>query len=169
MRVCQEQIISRLVTLIRLDAKNLFERIRDRESEYLTMFSLNRTRTHFAAIFRSRYKTVQIADLKFLSDELIVALNDFYESVERMEWYLSSTQDMPQTVDDRVHFYIKDLSKKYDILALYLEGEQEVANDEEEALSSDSTEEVEEFTLEIPIDESFEEISDEVLNDLTSS
>jgi hypothetical protein len=165
--------VSRLVTLIRLDAKNLFERIRDRETEYLTMFSLNRTRTHFAAVFRSRFKKVQIGDLKFLSDELIVALNDFYESVEKMEWYLSSTQDMPQTVDDRVHFFIKDLSKKYELLSLYLEGEQEVAKEDEESLLSDSTEDTtegfEEFTLETPIEESFEEISDEVLNDLTSS
>ena len=171
MRICQEQIVSRIVTLIRLDAKNLFERIRDRETEYLTMFSLNRTRSHFSAIFRSRYKTVQIGDLKFLSDELIVALNDYYQSTEKMEWYLSSTQDMPQTVDDRVHFYIKDISKKYETLALYLEGEQEVANeDEQEALGTTETAEaIEDFTLEMPLEESFEEISDEVLNDLTSS
>lgn len=157
MNIDQDQLISRLVTLIRLDAKNLFERIRDREVEYLTMFSLKRTRAHFAAVFRSRFKKVQIGDLKFLSPELIVALDDFYESVERMEWYLSSTEDMPQTVDDRVHFFIKDLSKKYDLLSLYLEGELEAYSDEP----------AESFDMQI--EDSVEEISDDVLNDLTSS
>ncbi len=157
MKVNQDQLISRLVTLVRLDAKNLFERIRDREVEYLTMFSLKRTRAHFAAVFRSRFKKVQIGDLKFLSPELIVALDDFYESVEKMEWYLSSTEDMPQTVDDRVHFFIKDLSKKYDLLSLYLEGELEVVSEEASEM------------MEMNMEETFEEVSDDVLNDLTSS
>jgi hypothetical protein len=152
--------------LIRLDAKNLFERIRDREVEYLTMFSLKRTRSHFPAVFRSRFKKVSISDLKYLSHEVIVALDDFYESVDKMEWYLSSTEDMPQTVDDRVHFFIKDLQKKYDLLTLYIEGENEVAIESEEA----GTESPEiDFDLDMPLEDSFEEISDEVLNDLTSS
>jgi len=166
LKINQEQLVSRLIILIRLDAKNLFERIRDREVEYLTIYSLKRSRAHFPAVFRSRFKNVNISDLKFLSPELIVALDDFYESVDKMQWYLSSTEDMPQTVDDRVHFFIKDLNKKYDLLALYLEGENEAAVELEESASETS---LEEFVLEEPLEESFEEISDEVLNDLTSS
>lgn len=166
MKVNQDQIVSRLITLIRLDAKNLFERIKSREVEYMTIFSLKRTRSHFPAVFRSRYNKVGIGDLKFLSPELIVVLDDFYESVDKMEWYLTSTEDMPQTVDDRVHYFIKDLKKKYDLLMLYFDGETEDSEElptiiEEEDLTPD-------FNLE-DSEESFEELSDEVLNDLTSS
>ncbi|WP_127717760.1 hypothetical protein [Halobacteriovorax sp. HLS] len=170
MNISQEELVSRLVTLIRLDAKNLFERIRDREVEYLTMYSLKRTRSHFPAVFRSRFKNVQIGDLKFLSTELIVALTDFYEAVDKMEWYLTSTEDMPQTVDDRVHFFVKSLKKKYDLLALYLEGESTVSSDELDSMSVKmNDEEVEPNFFENSIEDSFEEISDDVLNDVSSS
>ncbi len=167
MKISQEQVVSRLITLIRLDAKNLFERIKKREIEYLTIFSLKRTRSHFPAVFRSRYNKVGIADLKFLSPELLVVLDEFYETVDKMEWYLTSTEDMPQTVDDRVHFFIKDLQRKYDLLMLYFDGETE---DEMEPLPVED-EEIsvsEEFQLE-ESEDNFEELSDEVLNDLTSS
>ena len=165
MKISQEQVVSRLITLIRLDAKNLFERIKKREVEFLTIFSLKRTRTHFPAVFRSRYKKVGITDLKYLSPELIVVLDEFYEAVDNMEWYLTSTEDMPQTVDDRVHFFIKDLKKKYDLLMLYFDGETEdeiLPNFEEDIEPSET------FQLE-ELEENFEELSDEVLNDLTSS
>ncbi|PIK14633.1 hypothetical protein [Halobacteriovorax sp. JY17] len=167
MKISQEQVVSRLITLIRLDAKNLFERIKKREIEYLTIFSLKRTRSHFPAVFRSRYNKVGIADLKFLSPELLVVLDEFYETVDKMEWYLTSTEDMPQTVDDRVHFFIKDLQRKYDLLMLYFDGETEdemeplPVEDEEMNMSG-------EFQLE-ESEDNFEELSDEVLNDLTSS
>jgi len=164
-KISQEQIVSRLITLIRLDAKNLFERIKEREVEYLTIFSLKRTRSHFPAVFRSRYNKVGIGDLKFLSPELLVVLDEFYETVDKMEWYLTSTEDMPQTVDDRVHFFIKDLKRKYDLLMLYFDGESE---DEPELVELDETDAVADFQLE-EVEENFEELSDEVLNDLTSS
>jgi len=165
-KISQEQIISRLITLIRLDAKNLFERIKTREVEYLTIFSLKRTRSHFPSVFRSRYKKVGIGDLKYLSPELIVVLNDFYETVDKMEWYLTSTEDMPQTVDDRVHYFIKELTRKYDLLMLYFDGETEDETEPEALLEEIDL--PEEFELE-ESEESFEELSDEVLNDLTSS
>ncbi len=120
----------RTLVLIKLDAKNLFNRIKWRAPEYLAEFSLKRTREHFKEIFYNRYEAVQIRELAFCSEEVIINLDQFYNLMDEMRWYLNHTQDMPNRVDDKISSYIRELETIYQTLDLYIEAEVQTGRDE---------------------------------------
>ncbi len=124
----------RILVLLKLDSKRLFERIKDREIEYIAIFSIKRTREHFKDIFRNRYRDIPIEDLKKCGQEVIVGLDNFYSLVEEMQWYLNHTENMPSTVEDHVKVYIKKLSQLYETLSLYIDAE--LGIDEDSSLHS---------------------------------
>lgn len=120
-----DQIARRTLTILSLDAKRLFERIRDREVEYLHIFSKKRTRDHFHQIFQSIYLTIKISDLQYCSEDVIVGLDFFYTKVEEMKWYMFTTEDMPGTFDNTVGHFISELNGLFQTLSLYIEAELE--------------------------------------------
>lgn len=122
-RLLPDEESQRVLVLLKLDAKRIFERIRDREPEYLYVFSVKRTRDHFKAIFKNRYKDVPISDLKKCGQEIIVSLDNFYSMVDEMHWYLNHTENMPSTVEDNVKTYIRKLTQLYETLNLYINAE----------------------------------------------
>ncbi|MBT3585911.1 MAG: hypothetical protein HN509_13475 [Halobacteriovoraceae bacterium] len=113
----------RVLTLLKLDAEHLHERIMERQKEYLKIFSEKRTRSHFQEIFFSRWKTFGAEELKLLGQDLIVALDKFYNSVEKMHWYLMQTEDMPATVEDQLDVLLAEIDSGYQMFNLYCEGE----------------------------------------------
>jgi len=113
----------RLLVILKNDAKRLYERIRFREVEYLQILSLKRTREHFKDIFSSLYFSISVDNLKLLSPEVIVALDNFYTKVENMRWYCNHTEDMPAMIEDKVALYIRDVTSLYDTLELFLNAE----------------------------------------------
>lgn len=115
----------RLLILLTLDSKDLYNRITVRKVEYLEILSLRRTRDHFKKIFFSRFPELTFQDLKILSDDLILALHAFYDHIEKMAWYFYATKDMPSAIEERCEKFIKVLSTQYATLTLYLEGESE--------------------------------------------
>jgi hypothetical protein len=119
----------RILTLIQIDVNNLFDKIIKREKEYLTIFSIKRTREPFEYIFKNRYEDVPISDLKECSEELLVALDHFYRIIDDMRWYLFFTEDMPNTVEDRVYTFNRELVKKYDQIQLYLSAEIDISKE----------------------------------------
>ncbi|MFG1500673.1 hypothetical protein ABMA70_10750 [Halobacteriovorax sp. XZX-3] len=123
MRVSKE--VSRLLIILRQDAARLADKIIHREREYLQILSMKRTREHFNAIFRSNFKTITVAQLMLLSEELIINLEDFYNTVDDLHWYLAHTEDMPATIEDKVHAMVKMVKNKYEQLNLYLNAELE--------------------------------------------
>ena len=85
--------------LLKIDANNVFKRIKERKSEYLEIFALRRTREHFPHIFKNRYEDTTLEQLTQCSTELITTLDQFYTPVEEMRWYLFQTEgynDYPQ-------------------------------------------------------------------------
>ncbi|MCO4795290.1 MAG: hypothetical protein KC493_16345 [Bacteriovoracaceae bacterium] len=122
----------RLLTLLKLDARRLYERIRYRAPEYLFIFSSKRTRNHFADIFENRYKDVTIESLKMVGQEVIVALDNYYSLVEEMYWYVNSTEDMPNTVDDKINKFIVKLTPIYQTLCLYIDADLGITSEEVE-------------------------------------
>lgn len=123
MRSQESEETQRILTLLKLDAKRLFERIRDREPEYMFVFSNKRTREHFRDIFKNRYESVGIPDLKKCSQEVIIGLDNFYTMVDEMRWYLNHTEEMPSTVETKVKGYIRHLNPLYETLNLYINAE----------------------------------------------
>ena len=95
------------------DANNLWERLFSRKQEYIKEFSLKRQRQHFKEIFINRYDQMDLADLKSLNLTVINTLNDFYQEVDKLRWYLNHTQDMQRTVESQVEMTLKLLKKKH--------------------------------------------------------
>lgn len=113
----------RVLVLLKIDANNLFRRIKERKDEYLEIFALRRTREHFPMIFRNRYEGTTIMDLSHCSTDLITTLDQYYTQCEEMSWYLFQTEDMPNTVDDYISRKIKKMERLLSTLNLFLDAE----------------------------------------------
>jgi len=113
----------KLLTILRLDAQRVFERIKYREPEYMHHFSAKRTRDHFPEVFKHRYDQISVSDFMNCGEEVIIGLDQFYHKVDDLKWYLMVTEDMPGTVNEHVRHTIKELEEAYEILQLYINAE----------------------------------------------
>ena len=123
MKSKNDEATQRVLVLLKIDANNLFRRIKERKSEYLEIFALRRTREHFPRIFNNRYEGTSIMDLAHCSTELITTLDQYYTLVEEISWYLFQTEDMPNTVEDYINRKISRMSKLLSTLNLFLDAE----------------------------------------------
>ena len=130
MKSRNNEITQRVLMLLKLDANNVFKRIKERKSEYLEIFALRRTREHFPMIFNNRYESTSLENLVHCSTELITTLDQFYIPVEEMKWYLFKTEDMPNTVEDFIDRKIRKMEKLLATLNLYLDAELGIQSDE---------------------------------------
>ena len=123
MKSKNDEHTQRILLLLKNDANNLFNRIQERKSEYLEIFALRRTREHFPMIFKNRYEETSLADLSNCSSELITILDQFYNQVEEVSWYLYQTEDMPNTVEDYIDRKIRKMESLIETLNLYINAE----------------------------------------------
>src|ERR1041385_4368034 len=86
MKSKNDEATQRVLLLLKIDANNVFNRIKNRKSSYLEIFALRRTREHFPMIFNNRYAGTSIMDLSHCSPDLIIILDQFYTPVEEMSW-----------------------------------------------------------------------------------
>ncbi|MBF0207189.1 MAG: hypothetical protein HQK53_09910 [Oligoflexia bacterium] len=117
-----------LLLLLKIDAKNLLERIVTRRSAYLLEFSLKRSREQFKEIFYSKYSQCKIETLQQCSTDVISSLDQFHTKVDELLWYLNHTQDMIKTADDKVIIFSKVLQRMFDTIELYINAEMTVKN-----------------------------------------
>lgn len=115
----------KILTVIRLDAQRVYERIKYREPEYMHHFSAKRTREHFPEVFKHRYDDLKVSDLLNCGEEVIIGLDSFYAKVDDLKWYLMVTEDMPGTVQEQVSHTIRELEEAYELLQLYINAELE--------------------------------------------
>ena len=123
MKSRKDELTQRYLLLLKLDAQNLIDRVKDRRTEFVEVFSLRRTREHFPKIFFTRYDSATIQELACCSSETIVALDQFHRLAEEMSWYLYQTEDMPATVEDPIYRLTRKLEKSHATLNLYLNAE----------------------------------------------
>jgi len=123
MKSKNDEFTQRVLILLKIDSNNVFNRIKDRKSEYLEIFALRRTREHFPRIFTNRYEGTTLMDLTHCSTELITTLDQYYTVIEEMSWYLFQTEDMPNTVETYIDRRIKKLEKLLGSLNLFLDAE----------------------------------------------
>lgn len=121
----------RMLMLLKLDAKRLFERIKYRAPEYMYEFSLKRSRDHFPAVFTNRYDSTTIKELMLCGQEVIAGLDQYYTKVDEIRWYLNHTQDMPNRVEDKLNSHIRELEKHLETLNLYIDVEMGLAAQQE--------------------------------------
>jgi hypothetical protein len=160
-----EEKVQRILLLLRNDAQRLFERIKYREKEYMRIFSQRRTREQFKEIFISKYHDVNIELLHYLSQEVITALDSFYTKVDDLKWYLSSTEDMPASVEQRVNSFIHSIEESYQLLQLYISAE--VGQVEGEAQKIPLFEDQNESAMGESAKISFEVLSEEIVPDIS--
>ncbi len=130
--------VLKLLTILRLDAQRVFERVKYREAEYMHHFSAKRTRDHFPEVFKNRYDEATISDLLLCGEEVIIGLDQFFFKVDELKWYLMVTNDMPATVHEHVRHGIRELEIAYDILQLYINAELESLRSREPAEKIDA-------------------------------
>ena len=130
MKIKISENTQRMLMLLKLDAKRLFDRIKFRAPEYMYEFSLKRTRDHFPEVFKNRYDLTTIEELMLCGPEVIAGLDQFYTKVDEMRWYLNHTQDMPNRVEDKLHSHIRELEKYFDMLNLYIDAEMGLISEE---------------------------------------
>lgn len=123
MKSRNDEQTQRVLMLLKIDANNVFNRIKTRKNEYLEIFALRRTREHFPMIFNNRYETTSLEHLSACTTELITALDQFYTPVDEMKWYLFQTEDMPNTVEDFINRKIARMGKLLATLNMYLDAE----------------------------------------------
>jgi hypothetical protein len=144
----------KIITILRLDAQRVFERIKYREPEYMQYFSAKRTREHFPEVFKHRYDDVTVRDLMNCGEEVIVGLDQFYAKVDDLKWYLMVTNDMPGTVNEHVRHTIRELEEAYELLQLYIRAELDSYRKEKPpeaevpSVSEEISSDIEEFSLE---------------------
>lgn len=123
MKNAHSELSERFLILFKLDAKNLFDRISDRRSDYIETFSLKRNRGVFKEVFENRYTKASINDLSHCPLEVIEVLNSFYIEVDKLYWYLKTTQDMPNTIEDEVTRKVSKIGVLYNQVELFVDGE----------------------------------------------
>lgn len=123
MKSNHSDLAQRYMILIKIDAHNLAARIRERHDEFINSFSIKRDRAIFKDVFFSRYQKATVFDLSHLPIEVIEVVDDFYQAVDTLYWYLMHTQDMPNTVEDEVYRYAHILEGKFENLRLYIDAE----------------------------------------------
>ncbi|HXH73801.1 MAG TPA: hypothetical protein VNJ08_02480 [Bacteriovoracaceae bacterium] len=147
MKSKNDEATQRVLMLLKIDAKNVFNRIKSRKLEYLEIFALRRTREHFPTIFKNRYETTSIMDLAHCTTDLINSLDQFYGLVDDLSWYMFQTEDMPNTVEDYVDRKIIRMERVLGTLNLFLDAELGISGvdaasmDEEKQLFIDQPEE----------------------------
>lgn len=123
MKSKHDEQTQRILLLLKIDANNLYNRIKDRKSEYLEIFALRRTRAHFPKIFTNRYEATPLHDLAHCGAELITLLDQYYSHSEEMSWYLFATEDMPGTVDAFIDRKIRKMGKLIETLNMFIDAE----------------------------------------------
>jgi len=123
MKSLNDDLSQRYLVLIKVDATNLLNRIKTRQTDYMDAFSLKRDREIFKEIFQCRYKGATAFDLSHLPLEVIEVANEFYTIVDDLYWYLMNTQDMPNAIEDECFRFIYSIEKAYASLCLYADAE----------------------------------------------
>lgn len=105
-----------LAKCMSLDAHNLYQRVDARKSEALYVFSSKRAREHFEKLFRSKYYDLSIEAMAMLEPTTISLLNEFYEKMDDLKWYLMHTEDMVTLIEDSWSYKLAKIKKNLDEL-----------------------------------------------------
>ena len=115
-----------VLMILKMDTHRVYNRIKIRSPEYITLLTLKRSRAHFPKIFKNKYESISVSELKYCSEEVLVSLDQFYHFVDEMSWYFTHTEDLPTKMEDTVKFLLKEIDKHYAMLNILLEAELEI-------------------------------------------
>ena len=88
---------ARVRNLLAIDAANIMRRLEARQEEMVALFSRLRSREPMLTTIASRFTSVTFSELVQLTVPEQSVVNQFYESLDELRWYLTYTEDMPST------------------------------------------------------------------------
>lgn len=91
----------RLRRLLALEVVRIVEDLLSRREVLLTVWSRHRARQPFLDAMFSRWRTVEVRHLLWLTEAEIVAVEDFHRELDQLRTYAAYTEDMPMTVAER--------------------------------------------------------------------
>lgn len=104
---------TRVRHLIATDATNVMTRLRKRGEEMVSLFSRNRDRTPMLETVRSWFFTVSFTELSLLEPAEQRAVNEFYEELDSLRWYMHYTEDMPGQVGLKLTQLVRSLEENH--------------------------------------------------------
>ena len=153
---------SKILLMLKLNANRVYNRIDVRMPEYLDDFAMKRTRKYFPEVFNHKFNEVQLETLAKADTETIIALENYFNKVDDLKWYMDHTEDMPNTVEDRLGLQLKKLAKLLETLNLYLDAELGFAAEAESDEGEDSTESEVTSTIELENDDDDDDDDDDI-------
>ncbi|MHB8418277.1 MAG: hypothetical protein ACYDCL_09385 [Myxococcales bacterium] len=97
-----EGSVHRIRHLLALDAKNVVDRLEVRLVEMVSLFSRLRDRGPLLTTVQSWFPSAGFGELAQLEPVEQRAVNDFYELLGQLRWYLQYTEDMPLQLERQV-------------------------------------------------------------------
>jgi hypothetical protein len=119
--------VARVRHLIALDAANVMARLRVRMEEMVTLFSRLRDREPLLTVIDSVVPSATFAELALLSPDEQRAVNEFYELLGDLRWYMKYTEDMPLQLQGRVVAMVAELEANYRLLSAVIGRPRQVA------------------------------------------
>lgn len=108
-----EEKEKRLVNLIWLEIDRIIFDLEFREDLLFKLWSKERLREPLCKVLRTKFFDLDFETLMFLPSELVKKLNNFYKTLEDFIFYVSYTEDMPETMRAKFSTYVKELKKKF--------------------------------------------------------
>jgi hypothetical protein len=107
---------ARVRNLIAIDAANVMARLGERMEEMVTLFSRLRDRGPLLTVIDSLYPTVTFRELALLPPVEQRAVNEFYELLGDLRWYMQYTEDMPLQLQKKVIALVGGLEANHRLL-----------------------------------------------------
>jgi hypothetical protein len=107
---------TRVRNLIAIDASNVMARLAERTPEMVTLFSRLRDRSPLLTVIDSVFPTATFAELALLSPIEQRAVNEFYELLGDLRWYMQYTEDMPLQLQGKVTLMVAELEANHRLL-----------------------------------------------------
>jgi hypothetical protein len=108
-----EEKQKRLVSLIWLEIDRIIFDLEFREDLLFKLWSKERLREPLCKVLRTKFFDLDFKTLMVLPSDLIENLNNFYKTLEDFIFYVSYTEDMPETMRAKFTAYVKELKKKF--------------------------------------------------------
>jgi hypothetical protein len=102
----------RLITLISLEIERIIFDLEFRKDILFKLWSKERLRKPLINVLKADFLKLDFEMLILLSDDLVKKLNEFYRILDDFLFYVSYTEDMPQTMRTQFDHFVTALKKK---------------------------------------------------------
>ena len=107
-----EEKLKRLILLIKNEIERITFDVEFRKEILFKLWSKERVREPLLKVLHTRYFELGFENMMLLPRKLEVKIEDFYRSLDEFIFYVTYTEDMPQTMKAHFESHVKDLKQK---------------------------------------------------------